>query len=397
MPIPAIVNSTTLAALGWNYTQKKGSYRRFCQDMSNRFLQLSPEARLQDTTTGSVRLAISFLRPWFHRGVVEDFDRAVKALCALSLSIAQWPGQWWTQEHPEMWDLTRAIVLSLAEEVRAASRQDRKPVEATAQSDTAISEHENPPPSDREPGALKPTKKSLAPISIPAAPQQPIAHSPFALAPSSGPPSQLITTPITPPTSPIHATPTPIHEPSSPLIYQTTPVASSSSMDIDMNMNMEDSHSLPSPVIETGIDIIEPPSLNKESVSITPMSIILVNDPRSPRSSSSPSSPEPTSLLRIIPSHPQPPPPPRIAASTTEDPHSLPPFSPIEYPPSEPQHPYIIPTLSLPRREREKRLVPRRSPSMVETASCLVTGFLVGAFITLCILSPQRRTLLHLT
>jgi len=47
--------------------------------------------------------------------------------------------------------------------------------------------------------------------------------------------------------------------------------------------------------------------------------------------------------------------------------------------------------------------VPQSSPSgrphsILETASCLVTGFLFGAFITLCIFSSQRRTLAtHLT
>ncbi|KAG6839887.1 hypothetical protein H0H87_012722, partial [Tephrocybe sp. NHM501043] len=46
--------------------------------------------------------------------------------------------------------------------------------------------------------------------------------------------------------------------------------------------------------------------------------------------------------------------------------------------------------------EFEERLP--KSPTMAETASCVVTGFLVGAFITLCLLSPQRRVLLtHLT
>jgi hypothetical protein len=35
-----------------------------------------------------------------------------------------------------------------------------------------------------------------------------------------------------------------------------------------------------------------------------------------------------------------------------------------------------------------------RPSTLAETASCIVTGFLVGAFITLCLFSPQRRTLL---
>jgi hypothetical protein len=39
----------------------------------------------------------------------------------------------------------------------------------------------------------------------------------------------------------------------------------------------------------------------------------------------------------------------------------------------------------------------RRSTTVVETASCIVTGFLVGAFVTLFLFSTQRKTLLYLT
>jgi len=39
----------------------------------------------------------------------------------------------------------------------------------------------------------------------------------------------------------------------------------------------------------------------------------------------------------------------------------------------------------------------RGSPVMVETAGFLVTGFLIGAFITLFLVSTQRRTLIYLT
>lgn len=39
----------------------------------------------------------------------------------------------------------------------------------------------------------------------------------------------------------------------------------------------------------------------------------------------------------------------------------------------------------------------RRSPVLVETAGFIVTGFLIGAFITLFLVSTQRRTLIYLT
>ncbi|KAG6887969.1 hypothetical protein C0995_011362 [Termitomyces sp. Mi166 len=48
--------------------------------------------------------------------------------------------------------------------------------------------------------------------------------------------------------------------------------------------------------------------------------------------------------------------------------------------------------------QQKERAALRKPPTIAETASCLVTGFFIGAFITLCLLSPQRRTLLtHLT
>lgn len=38
-----------------------------------------------------------------------------------------------------------------------------------------------------------------------------------------------------------------------------------------------------------------------------------------------------------------------------------------------------------------------RSHSFIETASCIITGVLVGAFITLCIINAHRRTLIYVT
>jgi hypothetical protein len=53
--------------------------------------------------------------------------------------------------------------------------------------------------------------------------------------------------------------------------------------------------------------------------------------------------------------------------------------------------PDYVPSIPFRISSRETR---RASSALAETASCVVTGFLVGAFITLCLLSPQRRTLL---
>jgi hypothetical protein len=46
----------------------------------------------------------------------------------------------------------------------------------------------------------------------------------------------------------------------------------------------------------------------------------------------------------------------------------------------------------------ESQRHPKRRPhSLAETATCIVTGLLVGAFITLCIVNSQRRTLIYVT
>lgn len=107
--------------LDWD-AGKKPSFRQFCQKISERFLLMPAEHRLRDCTTQSVRLAMAFIRPWFQEAVHDDFSRATSKLCALSFIIAQWPGQWWVRDHGAMWDLIRATVNVLGEEVREKQR-----------------------------------------------------------------------------------------------------------------------------------------------------------------------------------------------------------------------------------------------------------------------------------
>lgn len=104
--------------LAWDYTERKPSYRQFCQDMSTRFLRMPDEHRLRDTTAGSVRLAIIFLRPWFHKTIHEDFHLATSKLRELASVIAQWPGQWWVRDHVEIWELIQLMVRTVAEEIK---------------------------------------------------------------------------------------------------------------------------------------------------------------------------------------------------------------------------------------------------------------------------------------
>ena len=118
----ADAKDSPLFKLGWEYTHKKPSYRQFCQTMTDRFMQMPIDRRLRDTTAGSVRLALAFLRPYFHQHISDNFTTATQNVFDLSYVIAQWPGQWWAREHPEIRDLVRCIVHMIGEEMREARR-----------------------------------------------------------------------------------------------------------------------------------------------------------------------------------------------------------------------------------------------------------------------------------
>ncbi|GBE89805.1 hypothetical protein BKA93DRAFT_793571 [Sparassis latifolia] len=120
-PDPAAKESP-LSQLGWDYIRKKPSYRQFCEDMQERFLRLSIDRRMRDTTTGATRLAVSFLRPYFHKLVLDDFTYATVTVCDLAFVIARWPGLGWVREHPEIRDLIRGMVHIVGEEMREASK-----------------------------------------------------------------------------------------------------------------------------------------------------------------------------------------------------------------------------------------------------------------------------------
>lgn len=110
--------------LAWDYTVRKPSYRQFCQDMSTKFLRMPTELRLRDTTSGSIRLAVAFLRPWFHKMIQDDFGLATSKLRELAFVIAQWPGQWWVRDHVEIWELIPLMVQTLGEEVREKQKYE---------------------------------------------------------------------------------------------------------------------------------------------------------------------------------------------------------------------------------------------------------------------------------
>ncbi|TCD63652.1 hypothetical protein EIP91_005132 [Steccherinum ochraceum] len=113
---------TPLSRISWDYTQKKPSFRQFCQSMSDRFLRMPVDKRLRDTTAGSVRLAVCLLRPYLHKHISEDFTNATTHVCELAYVIACWPSQWWAREHSEIRDLVRCVVHIVGEEMREARR-----------------------------------------------------------------------------------------------------------------------------------------------------------------------------------------------------------------------------------------------------------------------------------
>ncbi|KAH9993300.1 hypothetical protein BJV74DRAFT_833365 [Russula compacta] len=121
-PNPNEEDKSFFSNLTWDVTRQRSGYQQFCQQMSEQFLRSSSEVRLRDTTTSSVRLAMCFLRPWFQRYSLKDFQGAVDNVAELAYIIARWPGQWWVREHTEIWDLIQSMIHVIGEEVRDAQR-----------------------------------------------------------------------------------------------------------------------------------------------------------------------------------------------------------------------------------------------------------------------------------
>ena len=113
-----MLDGNPLDQVAWDYAKHKTSYRRFCQHMSKLFFSRSAEVQLRDCTAGAVRLALSFLRPFFHSVVQEDFDVAISYLRTFALTISQWPSQSWANDHPEVHKVIESMVLALGEELR---------------------------------------------------------------------------------------------------------------------------------------------------------------------------------------------------------------------------------------------------------------------------------------
>ncbi|KAJ3931874.1 MAG: hypothetical protein NXY57DRAFT_175393 [Lentinula lateritia] len=114
--------------LAWDpIGQKNASFRRFCQEMGDRFKRMPYHTRVREIAIGSVRLAITLLDPWFHRTVMHgDIHSAVTRIRELSALIAHWPEQPGSRDYSEMASLMKALILLLAEEVQDSSSRTRQ-------------------------------------------------------------------------------------------------------------------------------------------------------------------------------------------------------------------------------------------------------------------------------
>ncbi|KAF9224872.1 hypothetical protein BS17DRAFT_54764 [Gyrodon lividus] len=293
--------SSPFDALSWDTMDRKLSFRQFCQDMSDQFLRLSAELRLRDATGGSVRLAMAFLRPWFHRVVAEDFSVATDKACTLAFIIAQWPAQWWSRDHLEMWSVIRSLVQAVAEEVREkqkgeACKEVRRSQSVVMGLERIVQDYEEAEAAsdlDHTKGSDEDKEETIV------LPPSPSASVIECLYPAPIVPASAVST-----------------------------VTASVTQDV-------------APVV--------PPT--ESSYNPRPMTIVLS---------------------------------PTIIVHQQQQQHQEQ-CSPVETQQSRPPSPEI---------EKPRKA---RSHSLVETASCIITGVLVGAFITLCIINSQRRTLIYVT
>lgn len=282
--------------------ERKPSFRQFCQDMSDQFLRLSAEHRLRDATVGSVRLSMALLRPWFYKVVVKDFSGATDQACTLAFVVAQWPAQWWSRDHLEMWTVIKSLVQAVAEEVREKQKVDAN--EEVCRLRNVVTDLERVVDDYEEAEVISNVD--------PAKEKDDIEEEYVVVLP---------TPPLTPPPS----TSSTVIECAYPALINATPAASAPTQDV------------PSAIQPVG-----------GSDSSRPTTVVL----------------SPTIIIQQQ----------QQEQCSPAERHSDSPS---------PEH-----GSGKPRKDRS---------SFIEAASCIITGVLVGAFITLCIINVQRRTLIYVT
>ncbi|KAK0223660.1 hypothetical protein IW262DRAFT_1270462, partial [Armillaria fumosa] len=112
---PSITETSLINRVAWDFTNKKFTYKQFCEAMTDRYFEQSTEMRLRESIVGSIRLAVALLNPWFHKTAADDIDWAVHKVTELASMIAAWPDP---QDPAEMQDVLHGMVTLLAEEVR---------------------------------------------------------------------------------------------------------------------------------------------------------------------------------------------------------------------------------------------------------------------------------------
>src|SRR5260221_3199407 len=113
-----LIDGNPLDQVAWNYMSRKLGYHQFCREVSTLFLNRPEDVKLRDSTAGAVRLALSFLRPFFHNIVQDDFDIAISYLRSLAISISEWPADGWVKNYPEVRQIVDSMALALGEELR---------------------------------------------------------------------------------------------------------------------------------------------------------------------------------------------------------------------------------------------------------------------------------------
>lgn len=435
-PVYTAPFTTPLDRVAWNYTNRKLSYRQFCREMSTRFQQLPFETRLRDTTAGSVRLAAAFVSPWFHGTIPVDFSESVRVLTKLALVISQWPGQWWSRDHyAEISHVVQAITVVLAEQVRDSLKSgtfnntleswtleeiphgmqpttfEMSPKPSASQENISIA----PTPSDarlREsdstdvPSALESeaATDTIRPIIDKIAIQIPISAGIDDLA-----------TPRPPPSAIYNKTPTSLHDVlraanilAHEKSYHTAPdVDSQRSRRLSSSSITSSQHTLEESILSDSDTIAcdddevihtHHRKLSEDISATSSMPLQLIGeDPEDPESASeheyeSESEPEEEedSSLESEPAVAE------IAEALVQSP-SVEPMSET----NADDWTVVSPVSAAPHDESAEETDKRRTrgdgPSALETASYALTCFLIGSFITLCVLSPHRRALAHLT
>ena len=300
--------------------------RQFCQAMSDRFLRNPIDRRLRDTTAGSVRLAICFLRPYIHKRVSEDFAGSTAQVCELAYVIACWPGQWWAREHPEIRDLVKCIVHVVGEEMRE-SKKIQTSTDASRMHEIV--------------GGLEQLAQAY----------ERRAHE-----------------------RKIHPLLTPMRSPSSSV--PASPTARSETLSDSSTSTLSP---MMSRSIQTEIYLSSPhKSAHKSEFSISEISSSSPSSSALPTPPATP--PRSTPNASIILATP--------ATSTTPEakPENSPPIHE-----EDPTSPVTEETPDLAKLS-ERSVI---NEVLARTASCFMTGFFIGSFITLCIFSSHRRELAH--